>query len=58
MVLDCAADGRRERQFPKSGGRLATLGYLIPGLRRMLMPVMKAKGKREKERVRGMLKDG
>lgn len=55
MVLDCAADGRRERQFPESGGRLATLAYLAPGLRRMLKPRLAAKGRRAKEALRRRL---
>lgn len=52
MVLDCAHDGRVEREFPPGGAKLATLGYLVPGLRRRLLPVMKAKGRRVKERLR------
>lgn len=52
MVLDCAADGRRERQFPASGGRLATVGYLVPGLRRLLLPMLVRKGERVKARLK------
>ncbi len=52
MVIACAQDGRRERQFPVSGGRLATLAYLVPSLRRWLRPALEAKGRRVKERLR------
>ena len=52
MVLDCAADGRREREFPVSGGKLGTLGYLVPGLRRVLKPRLEAKGAAVKARLR------
>jgi hypothetical protein len=52
MVLDCAHDGKLERQFPEGGGRLATLGYLWPGLRRRLKPLLAAKGRRVKERLK------
>lgn len=52
MVLDCAADGRVERSFPTSGSRLATLAYLMPGLRRMLKPRLKRRGARQKARIR------
>lgn len=52
MVLDCAADGRRERQFPKLGGALGTLAYLLPGLRRRIKPRLEAKGAAVKARLR------
>ncbi|MBK6520081.1 MAG: SDR family NAD(P)-dependent oxidoreductase [Polyangiaceae bacterium] len=52
MVLDCAEDGQIERQYPESGGRLATLGYLMPGLRRRLKPLLEARGRAVKERLR------
>lgn len=52
MVLDCAADGAREREFPVSGGKLATLGYLFPALRRALRPALEAKGRRVKDALR------
>lgn len=52
MILDCAHDGQVEREFPVGGAKLATLGYLVPSLRRRLLPVMKAKGRRVKERLR------
>lgn len=52
MVLDCAADGRREREFPVSGAKLGTLAYLVPGLRRVLKPRLVAKGAAVKRRLR------
>lgn len=52
MVFACSRDGRREREYPVSGGKLATLAYLWPGLRRVLRPVLERKGRRNKERLR------
>ncbi|MEM7137584.1 MAG: SDR family oxidoreductase [Myxococcota bacterium] len=52
MVLDCAIDGRRERVKPVMGARLATLGYLMPAMRRVLKPRLEAKGRKEKEKYR------
>jgi short-subunit dehydrogenase len=52
MVLACARDGRRERQYPRSGGLLATLGYLVPGFRRALKPRLEARGRKVKERLK------
>lgn len=51
-VLDCAHDGRRELEFPVGGGKLATLGYLVPGLRRVLKPRLERKGAAVKARLR------
>ncbi|MEM7157582.1 MAG: SDR family NAD(P)-dependent oxidoreductase [Myxococcota bacterium] len=50
LVIECAVDGRVERMRPKMGGYLATLGYLLPGLRRALVPVMERKGKAAKKK--------
>ena len=52
MILDCAADGRREREFPVGGGKLATLAYLVPGLRRRIKPALERKGAAVKQRLR------
>ena len=51
MVLDAASDGRRERTYPAAGGLLATIGYLVPSLRRRLKPLLERKGKRAKARL-------
>jgi short-subunit dehydrogenase len=52
MVVDCAEDGKRERVTPRSSALLATLGYLVPGLRRVLLPVMRVRGRRAKDKYR------
>jgi short-subunit dehydrogenase len=52
MILDCARDGRREREFPVGGGKLATLAYLAPSLRRTLKPRLERKGAAVKQRLR------
>lgn len=50
LVLDSAADGTRERTKPAFSGKLATLGYLLPAMRRVLLPAMERKGAREKKK--------
>ncbi|MEM9693742.1 MAG: SDR family NAD(P)-dependent oxidoreductase [Myxococcota bacterium] len=52
MILACAVDGKRERAFPEAGAKLATLGYLVPELRRRLKPLLAKKGRRVKERLK------
>jgi short-subunit dehydrogenase len=52
MILACARDGRREREFPVSGGKLGTLAYLLPGLRRRIKPLLERKGAKQKQRLR------
>ena len=49
MVLASARDGKREREFPVVGAKLATLAYLFPSLRRVLRPALEAKGRRTKQ---------
>jgi short-subunit dehydrogenase len=51
-VLDCAADGRLERTIPRLSGVLATAGYLVPDLPRLLRPLLEQQGRRAKERYR------
>lgn len=51
-VLDCAADGRVERTLPRASGILATAGYLVPELPRLLRPLLESQGRRAKERYR------
>lgn len=50
LILQSAADGARERTKPMLGARLATLSYLVPSLRRVLLPVFERKGEREKKK--------
>ena len=50
LVLASAADGKRERTKPALSGKLATLGYLVPGFRKLLLPLFERKGEREKKR--------
>jgi short-subunit dehydrogenase len=52
LVLDSAADGRLERMQPRVGGYLATAGYLLPQLARVMRPLLEARGRRAKERYR------
>jgi len=50
LVLDSAVDGVRERTKPAFSAKLATLGYLLPVMRRVLAPAMERKGVREKKK--------
>ena len=50
LVLDCAADGRRERATPRLSALLATVGYVVPAARRGLTLLMRARGARAKVR--------
>ena len=50
LVLASAADGARERTKPVSSGVLATIGYLFPGIRRVILPVLEKKGEKEKQK--------
>lgn len=52
MIVACAIDRQVEREFPVSGAKLATLAYLVPGLRRWLKPRLVRKGAAQKARLR------
>ena len=43
-ILDCADDGRLERTLPRITGLLATAGYLVPEIPRLLRPHPRAAG--------------
>ena len=55
LVLDCAADGAPERTIPRVTGALATAGYLLPGLRKWMLPLMERRGRKVKEEYRKKL---
>jgi short-subunit dehydrogenase len=55
LVLDCAADGARERTIPRITGALATAGYLLPGMRKWMLPLMERQGRKVKETYRRKL---
>lgn len=50
LVLDCAHDGALERTCPQMSGYLATAGYLLPQLPRLLRPILEYQGRAAKER--------
>lgn len=50
LVFACANDGKVERMRPTVGGHLATVGYVFPALRRLLLPLMERRGKKNKAR--------
>ena len=52
LILECAADGVRERTIPVVTGYLARLGNAFPSLRRALAPFMEKRGAAVKARYR------
>jgi short-subunit dehydrogenase len=48
-ILDCAADGTVERTIPQITGYLATAGYLLPAVRKLLFPLMEKRGQEAKK---------
>lgn len=50
QIVDAAYDGRPERATPRTSSFLASATYLLPALRRVLEPVMKARGRRMRRR--------
>ena len=58
LVLDCAADGARERVMPQLTGYLATMGYLFPAINKLVLPLMESRGKTAKEQYRKRLTGG
>jgi short-subunit dehydrogenase len=50
LVLDCAADGTIERVCPQLSGYLATAGYLVPQLPRLLRPILEYQGRAAKQK--------
>lgn len=49
QILACAADGRRERAVPRVAGAICTIGYVFPGLRRLVRPWLERRGRANKE---------
>jgi len=49
LILDCAADGTLERAHPASTAYLATLGYLVPQIPRLLRPLLERQGRAAKQ---------
>jgi short-subunit dehydrogenase len=51
-IVECALDGRAERVLPRASGVLATLGYVAPPMRRALRPLLEARGRKNRERLK------
>lgn len=51
-VVDAAADDRFERKLPGLSGALTTLAYVAPALGRALRPVLEARGRKQREKLR------
>ena len=52
LVVRCALDGKLERATPRLSSALTTAGYLAPGLRRALRPMLERRGRRNKQKLR------
>ena len=52
LILDSAADGRRERTPPRGSSLVTTFGYLFPALRSRLTPLLERRGRAAKETFR------
>jgi len=52
LVVACARDGALERATPRMSSVLASAGYLAPGLRRVLRPMLERRGRRNKQKLR------
>jgi short-subunit dehydrogenase len=52
LVLDSAADGRRERTPSRGSSLVTTFGYLFPALRSRLTPLLERRGRAAKETFR------
>ena len=46
-----SSDGKLERTLPRLSGALATAGYLVPELPRLLRPLLAKQGRRAKQRL-------
>ena len=51
-VLSIACGEKTEIAMPAASGRLVTLSYLFPALRRLLRPKLYAKGRKNKDKYR------
>ncbi len=51
-IHDICSGPRRERAMPPASGWLATIGYLFPPLRKLLLPTLERKGKRVKRQLK------
>ena len=51
-VLSIARGEKTEIAMPAASGRLVTLSYLFPALRRLLRPKLYAKGRKNKDKYR------
>lgn len=51
-IVDISVNERFEHKMPASSGLLTTVGYLSPGLGRLLRPMLERKGRRVKARLK------
>ncbi len=58
LVLDSAADGRRERTPSRGSSLVTTFGYLFPALRSLLTPLLARRGRAAKETFRRRVSAG
>jgi hypothetical protein len=54
-VAICSND-KRERSITPLGGLLTTVAYLFPAISRLLQPLLNAKGRRVKKKLKAKLR--
>ncbi|MGH8222834.1 MAG: SDR family NAD(P)-dependent oxidoreductase, partial [Woeseiaceae bacterium] len=55
-IMKLAVNDKRERSMPPASGVLTTVAYLFPGLGRKLHPLLQAKGRRVKRKLKEQLR--
>jgi short-subunit dehydrogenase len=56
VILQLCCNTRRERSMPPVSGFLTTTGYLIPGIRRLIRPLMIRKGQSVKRKLKAQMR--
>jgi short-subunit dehydrogenase len=54
-ILDLCGNTKRERSMPPISGLLTTLTYLVPGIGRLMRPVLEKKGRRVKRQLKAKM---
>lgn len=56
VIVRLCSNGKRERSMPPVSGFLTTAGYLVPGLMRILRPLMIRKGQNVKRKLKAQMR--
>jgi short-subunit dehydrogenase len=58
VVVRLCCNDKRERSMPPVSGFLTTAGYLVPGVMRLLRPLMIKKGQSVKRKLKAQMREG